>query len=96
MIKLNLILSGVVLYYGGANYQWWPRIVVDRRHHLMSRLNEPINFSFTLFCDVDGCVNYGCGCSCKNLENGEFECGCEDGEILDADEKSCIGKLSDK
>lgn len=48
-----------------------------------------------MFLDVDECAGSSHGCSqiCKNTDGG-FECKCQSGYRLEADQKTCVGKDS--
>lgn len=51
-----------------------------------------LNYNCLQFLDVDECAgSHGCGQLCKNLPGG-FECQCQQGYRLEADQKTCVGK----
>ena len=40
--------------------------------------------------DIDECAESPCDQECSNSDGG-FECVCEEGYVLDTDERSCLG-----
>ena len=53
-----------------------------------------VHFPHTLFLDVDECAtnNGGCNHTCANKQ-GTFQCSCDAGYSLDANNKTCSGNV---
>ena len=60
-------------------------------------LYEVVSVCYYLLCvDIDECSGFhGCSHMCQNL-NGTYECLCEAGYIIQADERQCQGICTEK